>query len=27
LLTVVLNDQPNIGHAYAAAESAAAKVA
>jgi CRP/FNR family transcriptional regulator, cyclic AMP receptor protein len=26
LLTVVLNDQPNIGHAYAAAESAAAKV-
>jgi CRP-like cAMP-binding protein len=27
LLTVVLNDQPNIGHAYAVAESAAAKVA
>jgi CRP-like cAMP-binding protein len=27
LLTVVLNDQPNIGHAYAASESAAAKVA
>ena len=27
LLSVVLNDQPNIGHAYAASESAAAKVA
>jgi CRP-like cAMP-binding protein len=27
LLSVVLNDQPNIGHAHAAAESAAAKVA
>jgi CRP/FNR family cyclic AMP-dependent transcriptional regulator len=27
LLSVVLNEQPNIGHAYAASESAAAKVA
>jgi CRP/FNR family cyclic AMP-dependent transcriptional regulator len=27
LLSVVLNEQPNIGHAYAASESAAAKIA